>query len=110
MPEGEGKVPHIIYLLCHIYPGVPHQCAALFSLGLLLLHKEAKNVTCGTCSCIAISATKNGYNNQTIASENFTGILNRQEMTDTSRADTSRRICHVSVFGEKGMKNLLLRC
>ena len=24
-----------IYLLCHIYPGVPHQCAALFSLGLL---------------------------------------------------------------------------
>ena len=22
-----------IYLLCHIYPGVPHQCAALFSLG-----------------------------------------------------------------------------
>ena len=24
-----------VYLLCHIYPGVPHQCAALFSLGLL---------------------------------------------------------------------------
>ena len=24
-----------IYLLCHIYPGVPHQCATLFSLGLL---------------------------------------------------------------------------
>ena len=24
-----------MYLLCHIYPGVPHQCAALFSLGLL---------------------------------------------------------------------------
>ena len=22
-----------MYLLCHIYPGVPHQCAALFSLG-----------------------------------------------------------------------------
>ena len=26
---------YFIYLLCHIYPGVPHQCAALFSLGLL---------------------------------------------------------------------------
>ena len=25
-----------IYLLCHIYPGVPHQCATLFSLGLLI--------------------------------------------------------------------------
>ena len=24
-----------IYLFCHIYAGVPHQCAALFSLGLL---------------------------------------------------------------------------
>ena len=26
----------VIYVLCHIYPGVPHQCAALFSLGLLM--------------------------------------------------------------------------
>ena len=25
----------IYYLLCHIYPGVPHQCATLFSLWLL---------------------------------------------------------------------------
>ena len=24
-----------IYLLCHIYPGLPHQCATLFSLGVL---------------------------------------------------------------------------
>ena len=31
-------------------------------------------------------------------------------MTDTSRTDTSRLISRVSVFGEKGMKNLLRRC
>ena len=33
-----------IYLLCHIYPGVPHQCAALFSLGLLqYMHDKNKH-------------------------------------------------------------------
>ena len=61
-------------------------------------------------SCIAISATKNGYNNLTIASENFTGKQNRSEKSDTSHTDTSRVINRVSVFGEKGMKNLLRRC
>ena len=30
----DDQIP-FIYLLCHIYPGVPHQCAALFSMGLL---------------------------------------------------------------------------
>ena len=30
-----------IYLLCHIYPGVPHQCAALFS--------------CSKCDIVAIN-------------------------------------------------------
>ena len=40
-----------------------------------IYHIEAENVTCS--SCIAMSATENVYNNQTIASENFTGMLNR---------------------------------
>ena len=41
-----------------------------------IYHKEAENVTCS--SCIVKSATKNGYSNQTIASENFTGMLNKK--------------------------------
>ena len=57
-------------------------------LCVYISHKEAENITCG--SCIALSATENGYNTHTIASENFTGMLNRQEMSDTSRTNTSR--------------------
>ena len=35
-----------IHLLCHIYPGVPHQCAALFSLGLLhYIHEGGKPIS-----------------------------------------------------------------
>ena len=34
----------IYYLLCHIYPGIPHQCATLFSLGLLhYIHDNTNN-------------------------------------------------------------------
>ena len=33
-----------IYLLCHIYTGVPHQCAALFSLGLLHYMHDKTNI------------------------------------------------------------------
>ena len=33
-----------IYSLCHIYPGVPHQCAALFSLGLLHYMHDKTNI------------------------------------------------------------------
>ena len=33
-----------IYLLCHIYPGVPHQRAALFSLGLLHYMHDKTNI------------------------------------------------------------------
>ena len=32
------------YLLCHIYPGVPHQYAALFSLGLLHYIHDKTNI------------------------------------------------------------------
>ena len=39
-----------------------------------IYHKEAENVTC--IGCIAISAIKDGYNNHTIVSENFAGMLN----------------------------------
>ena len=34
----------IYYLLCHIYPGVPHQCATLFSLGLLHYIHDNTNI------------------------------------------------------------------
>ena len=40
----------IYYLLCHIYPGVPHQCAALFSLGLLHYVHDKTNITQHTFS------------------------------------------------------------
>ena len=73
-----------------------------------IYHKEAENDI--SSGCIAISATENLYNNQTIVSENFTGIPNRSEMTDTSRADTTRLIRHVFVLGEKEMNNSLRRC
>ena len=53
---------------------------------------------------------KMGINNHTIVSDNFTGMLNRYDMSDTSRANTSRLIRHVFVFGEHGMNNLLRRC
>ena len=35
----------IYYLLCHIYPGVPHQCAALFSLGLMHVSSEHESIS-----------------------------------------------------------------
>ena len=50
-----------IYLLCHIYPGVPHQCTALFSLELLhcymtkqtsiSIHSVLIQWLHGTCTC-----------------------------------------------------------
>ena len=40
----------IYYLLCHIYPGVPHQCAALFSLGLLHYMHDKTNINQHTFS------------------------------------------------------------
>ena len=39
-----------------------------------IYNKEAENVTCSYCT--AISAIKDGYNNHTIVSDNFTGMLN----------------------------------
>ena len=48
-----------IYLLCHIYPGVPHQCAALFSLGLLHYMHDKTNI-----------------NQHTFSYNNFLSILN----------------------------------
>ena len=70
-----------------------------------------------TCSgCIAIYATTNGYNNQTIVSEIFSGMLNRYEISDTSRTDMSRLIRHIFVFDEKWMNtccddaNLCITC
>ena len=44
----------------------------MICVGLQIYHKEEENAT--SSGCIAISATKNGYNNHTIASENFTGM------------------------------------
>ena len=49
LPFGVSCAPDIylfIYLLYHIYPGVPHQCATLFSLGLLHLtiHQLFENI------------------------------------------------------------------
>ena len=36
--------------VCHIYPGVPHQCAALFSLGLLHYMHDKTNINQHTFS------------------------------------------------------------
>ena len=42
-------------------------------LSVPIYHNEAENVTCS--GWITISATINGYNNQTIVSKNFPGML-----------------------------------
>ena len=46
--DGQPRQPFIYlfinYLLCHLYPGVPHQCATLFSLGLLHYIHDNTNI------------------------------------------------------------------
>ena len=56
---------YLFYLLCHIYPGVPHQCAALFSLGLLHILQTAHS---GLQSCPSL-----GLNVESTTSYTFRG-------------------------------------
>ena len=51
----------IIYLLCHIYPGVPHQCAALFSLGLLHYMHVKTNINQHTFSYNTVTTLTTWY-------------------------------------------------
>ena len=50
-----------IYLLCHIYPGVPHQCAALFSLGLLHYMHDKTNINQHTFSYNTVTTLTTWY-------------------------------------------------
>ena len=50
-----------IYLLCHIYPGVPHQCAALFSLGLLHYMHDKTNINQHTFSYNTVTTVTTWY-------------------------------------------------
>ena len=50
-----------IYLVCHIYPGVPHQCAALFSLGLLHYMHDKTNINQHTFSYNTVTTLTTWY-------------------------------------------------
>ena len=50
-----------IYLLCHIYLGVPHQCAALFSLGLLHYMHDKTNINQHTFSSNTVTTLTTWY-------------------------------------------------
>ena len=50
-----------IYLFCHIYPGVPHQCAALFSLGLLHYMHDKTNINQHTFSYNTVTTLTTWY-------------------------------------------------
>ena len=50
-----------IYLLCHIYPGVPHQCTALFSLGLLHYMHDKTNINPHTFSYNTVTTLTTWY-------------------------------------------------
>ena len=54
-----------MYLLCHIYPGVPHQCAALFSLGLLHYMHDKTNINQHTFSYNTVTTLTTWYNTVT---------------------------------------------
>ena len=49
------------YLLCRIYPGVPHQCASLFSLGLLHYIHDKTNINQHTFSCNTVTTLTTWY-------------------------------------------------
>ena len=49
------------YLLCQIYPGVPHQCAALFSLGLLHYMHDKTNINQHTFSYNTVTTLTTWY-------------------------------------------------
>ena len=51
----------IYYLLCHINPGVPHQCAALFSLGLLHYMHDKTNINQHTFSYNTVTTLTTWY-------------------------------------------------
>ena len=50
-----------IYLLCHIYPGEPHQCAGLFSLGLLHYMHDKTNINQHTFSYNTVTTLTTWY-------------------------------------------------
>ena len=52
---------YFFYLLCHIYPGVPHQCAALFSLGLLHYMHDKTNINQHTFSYNTVTTLTTWY-------------------------------------------------
>ena len=52
---------YLFYLLCHIYPGVPHQCAALFSLGLLHYMHDKTNINQHTFSYNTVTTLTTWY-------------------------------------------------
>ena len=51
----------LFFLLCHIYPGVPHQCAALFSLGLLHYMHDKTNINQHTFSYNTVTTLTTWY-------------------------------------------------
>ena len=59
--RGKRCVYLLINLLCHIYPGVPHQCAALFSLGLLHYMHDKTNINQHTFSYNTVTTLTTWY-------------------------------------------------
>ena len=58
------KLYLFIYLLCHIYPGVPHQCATLFSLRLLHYMHDKTNINQHTFSYNTVTTLTTWYKNK----------------------------------------------